>query len=225
MADTYEVEVKSLLGSSENADALRAKLTTLDSTCVCTNSYTQLNHYFEGGTIASLQTALAPLLSDETNEKLLRIAEEGHHTSVRSRETSGEVRVVVKASLGSDSSANGVTRIEIEEVVPLTFAELDERILSAGFTYQAKWSRSREEYQLGNVAVCLDKNAGYGYVAEFERVVEDTAQLTKAREDIEALMKALEVTELPQDRLERMFAHYNEHWAEYYGTDKIFVIN
>jgi len=29
---------------------------------------------------------------------------------------------------------------------------------------------------------------------------------------------------LPNDRLERMFAYYNEHWQEYYDTDKTFVV-
>jgi len=37
-------------------------------------------------------------------------------------------------------------------------------------------------------------------------------------------MTKLDVEELPQDRLERMFAYYNKNWPEYYGTEKIFVI-
>jgi hypothetical protein len=37
-------------------------------------------------------------------------------------------------------------------------------------------------------------------------------------------MAELGVEELLQDRLERMFAHYNEHWQEYYGTDRTFII-
>ncbi len=37
-------------------------------------------------------------------------------------------------------------------------------------------------------------------------------------------MKEVGVAELPQDRLERMFAYYNLHWPEYYGTENIFTI-
>jgi hypothetical protein len=44
------------------------------------------------------------------------------------------------------------------------------------------------------------------------------------REELESLMRELEVKELAQDRLARMFAHYNANWAEYYGTDKVFNI-
>jgi hypothetical protein len=37
-------------------------------------------------------------------------------------------------------------------------------------------------------------------------------------------MKQVGVVELGQARLERMFAHYNTHWPEYYGTENIFTI-
>lgn len=224
MADTYEVEIKSLLGSKEAADALVAKLQALDPLCETGTSYKQLNHYFEGGDLSQLGEALAPYVSEETKEKLSRIGSEGHHVSIRSREMNGEVRFVVKASLGDDTSANGVVRIEIEEVVALSLTELDELILAQGFKYQAKWSRERQEYKTGSTSVCLDKNAGYGYLAEFEKVVEDKALLSEARSELEELMRSLSVSELPQDRLERMFAHYNSHWPEYYGTDNIFII-
>jgi adenylate cyclase class IV len=72
--------------------------------------------------------------------------------------------------------------------------------------------------------VCFDKNAGYGYLAEFEKIVPHAEALAAARAEIDAVMSELEVEELPQDRLARMFAFYNEHWPEYYGTDKTFTI-
>lgn len=225
MKDTYEVEIKSLLGSKENADALKTKLCERDSSCTLVSSYTQLNHYFEGDALATLAITLAPHLTPETKEKLARIVEGGSKVSVRTREMNGEVRFVAKASLGSDTSENGVIRLEIEEQVQgLTLEELDALILSAGYTYQAKWSRSREEYKTGPISVCVDKNAGYGYLAEFERVVEEQEAITQAKLEVLALMQEVGVEELEQDRLERMFEHYNQHWSEYYGTDNIFVI-
>ena len=72
--------------------------------------------------------------------------------------------------------------------------------------------------------VTLDKNAGYGWLAEFERVVDDENQLGTAEKQVRALMQELGVEELPQGRLEQMFAFYNKHWEEYYGTERIFVI-
>ncbi len=224
MADTYEVEVKTLLGSEENALRLKQRLQELDPSCALRTSSTQLNHYFEGGSVEKLGERLAAYISEETRAKMQRIVREGKNISVRTRDMNGEARIVLKASVGDDSSENGVARLEIEEPVSLSLEELDQEVLAAGYQYQAKWSRSREEYHTGPFAVCLDKNAGYGYVAEFERVVEDADAVSEARKEIAMLMEQLGVAELPQDRLERMFTHYNQHWGDYYGTDKIFVI-
>ncbi len=72
--------------------------------------------------------------------------------------------------------------------------------------------------------VCIDKNAGYGYLAEFERIVGEGDDHAAVRAELEAAMAELGVLELPQDRLARMFDFYNQNWAEYYGTDKTFTI-
>ena len=61
-------------------------------------------------------------------------------------------------------------------------------------------------------------------MAEFERVIEDESQIETVKKELFDIMEQLGVVELPQDRLERMFAHYNAHWNEYYGTDNVFVI-
>lgn len=72
--------------------------------------------------------------------------------------------------------------------------------------------------------MCIDKNAGYGYVAEFEKILSDKNQIDEAKESIRKELELLGIEELPQDRLERMFAHYNQHRPEYYGTEKTFTI-
>ena len=221
---TYEVEVKALLGSKQRADEVRAALKTLDSECEMTSSNRQLNHYFEGGTIEKLAGVMHAHLSRDNQEKLNDLARRAKSFSVRTRDKDNIVLLVAKVSVGDDSSENGVARMEFEAQVPLTLNELDELVLSAGFTYQAKWSREREEYVCNGTNVTIDKNAGYGYVAEFERVVEDAKLVDEARAAVLSLMQTLGIAELPQDRLERMFSYYNAHWQDYYGTDKIFTI-
>jgi predicted adenylyl cyclase CyaB len=220
----YEIEIKSLLGEAPAALRLKDEMRKLDPSLAPVSSYTQLNHYFEGGDAGKLVSALASQVGPEAFGKMRTIAEEGKSVSVRTREMNGQAYIVMKASIGDDSSANGVARLEVEEPVPLSLTDLDQRVLSAGFSYQAKWSRSREEYKLGDVAVCLDKNAGYGYLAEFEKVVDDASEADATKRQLAELMARLGVAELPQDRLERMFAYYNAHWPEYYGTEKVFVI-
>ncbi len=184
----------------------------------------QLNHYFTGGNLARLAEAVSDIVSPEAVVKLKDLAARATDFSVRTRKKGDEVILVAKVSVGDDSSHNGVSRMEFEETVPGTLEELDQRLLDAGFEYQAKWSRDREEYVCAGTTVCLDRNAGYGYLAEFEKVVDDAAAAEAARTQLVDLMEQLGVSELPQERLERMFAHYNQNWAEYYGTDKIFII-
>jgi adenylate cyclase class IV len=220
----YEIEIKSLLGGKERADEVRAKMEALDTTTTLTSRNSQLNHYFEGGDINALFAATSHLFEAENVAKFEKIVTLGTNFSVRTRQRDEEVLLVVKASVDAGTSENTVSRLEFEEAVTLSLDELDALVLGAGYTYQAKWSRSREEYVYKGINVCFDKNAGYGYVAEFEKILHDESELQAARTELDTLMAELGVTELDQERLTRMFAHYNQNWAEYYGTDKIFVI-
>jgi len=221
---TYEVEIKSLLGSPENAQKVRDALKRVDPSCTILSHNKQRNHYFIGGELANLSEVAREHLTVEAAARLDELAGNAKEFSVRTRDKDGQVLLVVKASIGDDTSANGVARLEFEEWIQLTLEELDALVLSAGFEYQAKWSREREEYVCRGINITLDKNAGYGWLAEFEKVVDETSKVVGARTEIEAFMKKLDVAELSQDRLERMFAYYNSHWNEYYGTDKIFNI-
>lgn len=220
----YEVEIKCLLGDKENRDALMAKMRAVDATTNLVSKNKQLNHYFEGGDVGKLVASVHNLFDASAQEKLSRMVAKGKNFSVRTREKDGEVLLVLKASVDEGSSSNTVSRLEFEEAVTLSLAELDQKVLDAGFNYQAKWSREREEYAYKGLMVCMDRNAGYGYLAEFERIVDDEDSARMAREEIEQVMAELGVAELPQDRLERMFAYYNAHWPDYYGTEKVFVI-
>ena len=220
----FEVEVKSLLGSEENAQTLRERMMVIDPTTHVTSRNKQLNHYFTGGDMQSLAVSLEPHFSVETLAKFIDILQKGSDFSVRTREKDGTVLLVVKASMGDDTSSNGVARMEFEEEINLSLDDLDNLLLAAGLRYQAKWSRDREEYLCQGINVCLDRNAGYGWLAEFEKVVGQESELDSARQAVRALMEQCGVQELQQDRLERMFAFYNAHWGEYYGTDKVFTV-
>ncbi len=222
--NTFEIEIKSLLGEASAAEALKARMCELDPACCLSGSNKQLNHYFEGGDMDELVKKVSLHLSDEQLKKLSHLVERGSSFSVRTRQKNDQVLLVVKASVDEGSSANTVSRLEFEEAVDLPLEDLDQLLLEAGFKYQAKWSREREEYSYKGMNVCIDKNAGYGYLAEFEKVLDDEAAVSSAREEIAKVMRELGVEELPQERLERMFSHYNQNWPDYYGTEKVFVI-
>ncbi|MEI8249127.1 MAG: CYTH domain-containing protein [Candidatus Taylorbacteria bacterium] len=225
MEKTFEVEIKTLLGSKENALALKAGLKKLFPEIALVSSGKQLNHYFNNPAKTDLLVKnLEQFIPAEKTKAFEHILTHGTKMSIRTRDADGTVIFVIKASVGGDTSSNGVTRIEFESVVPLSLDKLDRILLDSGCTYQAKWSREREEYGVKDLHVCIDKNAGYGYLAEFEKVTTDEASLGAVKKDLFATMEKLGVSELPQDRLERMFAHYNANWQTYYGTDKTFTI-
>lgn len=223
---SLEIEIKSLLGSSERAEELREKLKEVEPKMKCIAKSKQLNHYFIDGSAHELCVKLEPHLSKDDVHQLQEIIKTGSDFSIRTRLIDEEkLLFVLKASQDEGSSHNTVSRLEFEvEIANLSLHELDELIQSAGFEYQAKWSREREEYVCNDITVCLDKNAGYGYLAEFEKVISDTGRTKEVEKELRAFMERLGLSELPQDRLERMFAHYNVHWPDYYGTEKIFVI-
>ena len=67
---TFEVEIKSLLGSRERADEIRAAMKKADSTCNLISKNKQLNHYFTGGTLEALAKVVAPRLNEAASARL-----------------------------------------------------------------------------------------------------------------------------------------------------------
>ena len=222
MSHQYEIEIKSLLGDADKAFLLRDNLSRHGGKLITKGR--QLNHYFIVSNIAQFKEKLKSRLKKERRELFEKTLTDAKDVSIRTRDTDGEVKLVVKASIGSDTSSNGISRMEFEEKMDITLDKLDKLLLDAGLKYQAKWSREREEYKLNDINVCLDRNAGYGYLAEFEKVVPDPNLSDSIKQELLAVMKGFGVVELPQDRLERMFSYYNNNWKDYYGTDKIFNI-
>jgi predicted adenylyl cyclase CyaB len=219
----YEVEIKSLLQTEENAQKLRDKLA--GQGIAMSNKYKQLNHYFlSDGDFFKLGEKLLPFFDEEKKEKLKKIIEEGENHSLRTREMNGKAFFVVKASVDDTTSSNGILRMEFEEKVDISIDGLDKILEEAGFSCQAKWSREREEYGKDDFYITIDKNAGYGYLSEFEIGTEDQNELVQAKERIMKFMGELGLDELSQDRLERMFKFYNENWRDYYGTENVFSV-
>jgi len=220
----YEIEIKSLLGGREEADELIGKMKDADPNFQSLGKHKQLNHYFVKGDLQSLKSKLFQHLPEDKQKQFDDLAMQAKDFSVRTRWADGKIIFVIKATVDDTTSSNGTARREFESEVDLKLEELDQLLFDSGFEYQAKWSREREEYQYKNLSVSVDKNAGYGYLAEFESVIDDQTLADPTKTAIRQMMADLGIKELAQDRLGRMFDHYNSHWQEYYGTDKIFNI-
>lgn len=222
----YEVEIKVLIWTEKEKDAFMEKVRMSFPAMTHEYSESQLNHYFEGGSLDSLLSVFWPLVSLENLSKLKNIRDIAKSFSVRTRGTPTQTIIVVKATVNDESSANGTARIEWEvDLAPMTLDEMDVLVLSAGFAYQAKWSRARDSFELNvNTILCLDKNAGYGYIAEFERVIDDINIIESTRAELLQMIESLGYKELDQARLARMFDFYNKNWREYYGTENVFTL-
>ena len=251
MNHSYEIEIKSLLGGKDKADELWRKMKAADPHFQEIGSHKQLNHYFVptpsgsgrvDGDLHQLYENVKDLIEPDKKDRLMELADKAKDFSVRTRWADGKVILVLKASVDDTTSSNGTARLEWESKVSKTIEELDEIILKSGFHYQAKWSRERQEFKYhpsadvvqatglphlknADVNVSIDKNAGYGYLSEFEMVIGDQSKVDETKALIRQMMKELGVDELPQDRLARMFDFYNKNWEKYYGTDNIFTID
>jgi len=229
MSSKYEIEIKTLLGTRENSETLKNKIKQNGGTLKTQNK--QLNHYFILNNTELFKNQFLNHIKEEHRDSFNKILKKGKNFSVRTRETSSygdesssKVIFVIKASIDDNTSSNGVSRMEFEHEMEMVLDELDQALLKSGLEYQAKWSREREEYALDDIIVCIDKNAGYGYLAEFEKMTDDPEKVPEIKLKLFDVMSQYGVEELPQDRLERMFAHYNQNWKDYYGTDNVFII-
>jgi len=223
--NTFEVEIKVLLWSEENVKNLIEKLNSHPDTKPTWWS-DQLNHYFLANwKFDTLKSSLQKHIHPDHHEKLDHILQHWKKHSIRTRDADGKVLFVVKATADETTSENWTARLEFEEqVFWLTIHDLDKLILANGFTYQSKWSRKRKDYKYKDFNVSIDKNAWYGYLAEFEKIISNPDEIDQAKQSIRDELENLWIQELAQDRLERMFTFYNANWPEYYGTEKTFTI-
>ena len=222
---SYEIEVKSLLTSEEQAEILIQKMRDSDPQFMALGQHGQLNHYFTGGCLKSLFVVLKNHTDPTKRARFEDISTRAKEYSIRTRLADKDVLLVIKASVDDTSCANGTVRMEFEaRMASLALGQLDEVLIQSGFAYQAKWSRERREFKYKGLHVSIDKNAGYGFLAEFEIQVEDPKVSESAKKRVRSIMKELDVEELPQDRLERMFDYYNKNWQHYYGTENTFNV-
>lgn len=245
----YEIEIKVLLGDEEKKDVFMKKVQDTFPQLEHEYSESQKNHYFEWGNLLHLLGTFREYISQEEANSLHKLSNEAKSFSVRTRGTKTETIIVVKATVNDESSSNGTARIEWEvDLAPMSLEDMDTKVLQVGFSHQAKWSREREGYifQAPNkgimhsrftdpqisteyntttsVTLCLDKNAGYWYLAEFEMVIEDAQKVESVRKFLLEIIKSLGYEELDQAHLARMFDFYNKNWRDYYGTEKVFEV-
>jgi adenylate cyclase class IV len=223
----YEIELKVLLGSTADREKFmtnaRAKFPDMKQTL----DESQLNHYFTGEVSTKIADAFEGKISPERLTELRSLIEKGSDFSIRSRFIAPDRTILVfKVAMGHGSAVHGGIREEWEETLPgMSIEELDTIMLGCGLKYLSKWSRKRQTYETGTgISLCIEQNAGYGHVVEIERVVHTERDGILARDELRRLARELGFEEVNPERLNRMFAYYNQHWPKYYGTEEIFTV-
>ena len=224
----FEIEIKCLLLDKDALNKTKNALALIFPAMSLFSEESQINHYFGiDGSLKTLLSSLTSYLSAEQISELGQIVDsQPTDYSLRTRCINEKiVKLVIKIAGNGETSANGVLRREFEVTLNISIDELDKIIINCGFGYLSKWSRQRQEYNLdAQTKVCFDRNAGYGWIVEIEKMADSEAQARQARTEVEAIVKQASLQELDPQRLERMFAFYNQNWKDYYGTDKVFII-
>lgn len=220
----FEVEVKVLLQTDEKARLVEDILYRNYAQTSFLWENVQQNFYYEWGKIEDLFIKIKNHIPTSEYSQLEDILFRWKKHSIRLRKANEDVIFIVKAVADDTWAVNGIARVEFEQVINASMEEIDLLILSAWFHHQSKWSRYRKIFQYKDFVVSLDKNAWYGRVAEFERLVNERSLIDSAKEEIRTELQFLGLEELPQDRLQRMFEYYSQRWPEYYGSQKYFTI-
>lgn len=219
----YEVEIRCLIPNPDQAKNLPAEIEKLGLTTDKTAEYSQLNDYYVDGDIHQLAQNLNGVIA-KAEAKLLADIVKGHNTfSVRARQNNDDVLFIVKATTGG-SANHGVQRAEFEVPVTQSLDQLKDIITGSGYSVQARWMAHRTLYRISN-GITLNSYfcAGYGYGAEFELLVE-AGQQVNAETRVRDFVQQLGLEPVDPEFMERMFAYYNAHWQEYYGTEKVFTL-
>lgn len=236
MSDTnYEVELKVLLWNTFPPEIFIKALAKDFKSVRETTEETHRNHYFEVPHRSKVIPAFEERLPIDHEDKI-RIEEFRNGTSIviRSREIKTvnwtQVILVMKSTVDWGTSQNGTIRKELEIPIPMTIEDLDSILIAqAELKQQAKWSRTRQTFDVVDkdwfyFTVCLDKNAGYGYLVEFEVVVNNPSVIESTKLKLQNCIKLMWLTELPADQLQRMFEFYNKNWESFYQTENYFFI-
>lgn len=221
----YEVEIKSLLGTQEAAEQLAHRLQQLDPECKKMSHTSQRNHYFTGDHIGNLADVLTGLSAKDI-AAIANISANATHISVRTRQNNddqSQTILVIKGAKGEGSANHAVERMEFEKKLPIAQNTLDQLLVDNNFDLQAKWQAERDKYSFHGATVEVIFSPGYGYLSEVEYISQDQDHAT-AEGVVRGILAELGLVELSGERLERMFAHYNAHWQEYYDTRNVFTV-
>lgn len=219
-----EIEIKYLLNGKTGKNELIAALERVFPTHQKKATKTVISYFYKDGVShEQILTVGKNLLMPEEYIELQSVLNNSDALLVKARSIDDTVYFAVKGSAKGDDPVHAVNRIEFEAEVHVSLEDVGNIIEDAGIEIASKWSSRREFYTLeNNIEMNLEFVAGYGYKAEIEIVINDGDSHEDAIKSIETIAGSLHLTEASQELFGRMYAYYNEHWQEYFNTDREF---
>lgn len=103
------------------------------------------------------------------------------------------------------------------------FQKADKIFTSLGFKYDTKWYRVRKEYRYKDFNISIDFNAGYGWIAEIEKIVRKGHE-EKAKKDILQLARIVNIKPASKSLFDKMYKYYKNNWPYYFDSKTTFDI-
>ncbi|OGD66447.1 hypothetical protein A3F08_01220 [Candidatus Berkelbacteria bacterium RIFCSPHIGHO2_12_FULL_36_9] len=166
-----------------------------------------------------LKKSKAKLTKSETQDNWYYVAP--GKNDLRIRRNDKEAFLILKKGWMHDTERD---EIEVKVTRP-DFERLDEIFVALGYKYDTKWYRKRLEYKLKSFNITIDFNAGYGGVAEIEKVVKNNNEVEKAKKDISDFAKEVGIEPATKELFNKMYTYYKKNWKKYYTTKTTFDIN
>ena len=93
------------------------------------------------------------------------------------------------------------------------FETLEKMFLALGYKVQIKWFRKRHNFKWQGIDVAIDYTKGYGYIIEFEKLVEENEK-EKALEFLKGKFNLLNIPLTSREEFNQKFNYYKENWKE-----------
>lgn len=84
-----------------------------------------------------------------------------------------------------------------------------------GYLVEIKWFRKRLELKHQIFNVTIDYSVGYGYIVEFELMVNDDSLIEDAKKQLQTVFKEFSIAESSKDEFNVKYNDYKINWNDY----------
>ena len=117
-------------------------------------------------------------------------------------------------------------REEMEVIIDKNYEQDLKKMLDIlGYEVSIKWYRTRIELTYKDFKVTIDYSISYGYIVEFELLVDDESKIEAAKESISMMFKEFNIDQTPKEVFDDAYNNYKINWESYTKNvdDNIFL--